>query len=570
MPVDPRGPVVFDFSLIQTVGVIVVTSAAAVLVARPLRIPAIVAYLFAGLLLGPVLGVVVMGHGAEGAAGEGVDNVEVIAKIGIVLLLFLVGLELSFDKIRDVGAVALAAGIGQVVFTAIGGFGLAWVLGFTAVEAAFLGTALTFSSTVVVVKVLDQKGDLNSLYGRIAVGIFLVQDLVVIIVLTVLTGLGTAEAMSAGTVAVGIGKAFAGMVLMLGLALAAGRYLLARPFGWIAGSPTALVIWSLGWCFGFVALADGLGLSREIGAFLAGLSLAQLGCSHDLRRRVHPLMSFFVAVFFVTLGAQMEFGAAAEHWVAGAVLSLFVLIGNPVIFMAIIARFGYSERTSFMTSVTVAQISEFSFVFAAMGMGAGLIDASILSLIALVGLVTIVGSVYMILYSEGLYGVIRRAGLLRPFGALGEAAEQAEREREAAVPRLSGHVIVVGMNALGRRLAELLHGKGETVLAIDTDPGKLTGLPCRTLVGNVEYLSVLHEAGLERAKLAVAALKIEDANRLLVYRCREFGVPVAVHGFDRSVLPALRESEPRFIIDSKAAADARLEALLREAGVLGG
>lgn len=551
----------FDHLLIQTVGVIIVTAAVAVMIARPLQIPSIVAYLFAGLLLGPVLGVLAVEH-VEAHAAHETGDIGIIAEVGIILLLFLVGLELSFDKIRDVGKVAIAAGLGQVVFTALGGFVIAWLLGFSAVESAFLAIALTFSSTVVVVKVLDQKGELDSLYGRIAVGIFLVQDMVVIIMLTVLTGLGTAEAMDPARVAVGILKAFAGMALMLGLAVLAGRYLLARPFAWISRSSWALIIWSLCLCFAFVALARTLGLSQEIGAFLAGLSLAQLGCSADLRRRVHPLMNFFVAVFFVTLGAQMQIDEAIAQWDASLILSLFVLIGNPFIFMWIIARFGYGERTSFMTSVTVAQISEFSFIFAAMGMSAGLIDASILSLVALVGLVTIVGSVYMILYSQRLYEITRRSGLLRLFRA------RPEQDADGGELGLRDHVIVVGMNALGRQLVRALHERGETVLAIDTDPLKLAGLPARTMTGNIDYQAVLHDIGLPRARLAITALKIEDTNRLFVYRCKELGVPVAVHGFDRSVLADLREQAPTYLIDSKSAADQRLEAQLRDLGAL--
>lgn len=552
----------FDSSVIETVGTVIVTAALAVLVSRPLQVPSIVAYLFAGLLLGPGLHVLPEPHRAEGVAAS---DVEVIANIGISLLLFLVGLELSIPRIRHVGTVAVTAGLGQVIFTAAGGFVIAWLLGFEVVESIFLSTALTFSSTVVVVKVLDQKGHLDQLYGRIAVGIFLVQDLVVIVVLTVLAGLGTAEAMSAGAVARGLGKASAGMGLMLALALVSSRYLLPRPFGWVARSPRTLVIWSLGWCFLFVVLADAMGLSREIGAFLAGLSLAQLRCSQDLRRRVHPLMNFFIAVFFVTLGAQMQFDAALAHWRAGVVLSLFVLIGNPLIFMAIIARFGYSERTSFYTSVTVAQISEFSFIFAAVGTNAGLIDESILSLVAVVGLVTIIASVYMILYSAPLYRVFQRAGLLKIFRAHGVADADSVHSVRLAI---SDHVIVVGMNALGRRLVELLHKRGETVLAIDTDPRKLVGLPCAVLVGNIDYRMVLHDAVLSRAKLAVTALKIEDTNALFVYRCKKAGVPVAAHVFDRSVLPGLERLGPELLIDSKAAADRHLDKLLRRLGVL--
>ncbi len=545
-----------DVSLIQTLGIVIVTSTVAVLAARLARIPAIVAYLFAGLLLGPVLAIL------PGQHGVGEAEIEIVAEIGIVLLLFLVGLELSLDKIRDVGKVALSAGIGQVVFTAAGGVAIAWLMGFDLIESVFLSTALTFSSTVVVVKVLDQKGELDSLYGRIAVGIFLVQDLVVIVVLTVLAGLGASETFSAANVAVGILKAFAGMSLLTVLALVAAKYVLPGPFGWIARSPQALLVWSLSWCFLLVLLAAAFGLSLEIGAFLAGVSLAQLKCSHDLTRRVRPLMNFFIAVFFVTLGAQMRFDAAVEHWKAAVAMSLFVLLGNPFIFMLIIARYGYSERTSFFTSVTVAQISEFSFVFAAVGVSAGLIDRGILSLIAVVGLITIVASVYMILYSEGLYQRFRRWGLLRMFKA-GERVEP-----EAVEPARRGHILIVGMNALGRRLSRELHQLGERVLAIDTDARKLANLPCETMIGNVDAFETLQEAGVSRARLVITALQIEEVNQLLAYRCRELSVPIAVHIFDRSMIAAAESLQPRYLINSKTAADLRVEKLLVELGVL--
>jgi hypothetical protein len=236
--------------------------------------------------------------------------------------------------------------------------------------------------------------------------------------------------------------------------------------------------------------------------------------------------------------------------------------------MWIIARFGYSERTSFKTSVTVAQISEFSFIFAAMGLSAGLIDQSVLSLITLIGLVTIVGSVYMILYSESLYQLTRRAGLLRMFQA--QQSSEAEDADEAARPQLRNHIVLVGMNAMGSQLARTLHDQGETVLAIDTDPVKLAALPCRTLVGDVSYLSVLDDAQLSRAKLAITALKIEEANELLAYRCHQLGVPVVIHAFDRAVVSDSRELKPAALIDPKGAADRQLDQWLREEGGLAG
>src|SRR5690606_36563098 len=209
------------------------------------------------------------------------------------------------------------------------------------------------------------------------------------VVLTLIAGLGSGEEMAAGAVARRLAAAFGGMLVLLGAALGAARWVLPRLFGWIAPSNDGLFIWSLAWCFLFVLVAELFHLSPEIGAFLAGISLAQVPFNMELRRRVAPLTNFFVAVFFVSLGVGMELGQAAEHWLAGLALAAFVLLGNPFIFMVIIARMGYGERTAFLTSVTVAQISEFSFIFAAAGVTSGLIDTSILSLVAVIGVITI-------------------------------------------------------------------------------------------------------------------------------------------------------------------------------------
>ena len=521
----------------------VVAATLLLLFTRPLNIPSIVVYILAGLILGPIgLDVLVLELAHGGAHGE--TAVAVVAELGIVLLLFLVGLELSLDKIKAVGRVAVAAGIGQVVFTAVIGFGLALLLGFDLMASIFLATALTFSSTVVVVKLLDQKNHLHSLYGRIAIGIFLVQDLVVIIVLTILAGLGDPESMTTGSLALNLGQAFLGMGAMLLLALLAARTLLVKPMSWIARSAEATLIWSLCWCFAFVVGAEWLNLSPEIGAFLAGISLAQLPIAHDLRRRVHPLMNFFIAIFFIALGAQMELSAAIENWLPALILSAFVIIGNPFTFMLIISRQGYGEQTSFMTSVTVAQISEFSFIFAAVGLSAGLIDESILSLITLVGLITIGISSYMILYSEGLYERVRRWGLLKPFGAPSKIDETPE-------PPLRDHILVVGMNAMGRRLVKDLCQRGETVLALDTDAHKLAGLPCRTLVGNIAHPAVVEETSLARAKLVISTLRIEDTNNLIAYYSKRAGVPAAIHAFDPSVVYNLQRLDVDFLIDPK-------------------
>jgi voltage-gated potassium channel Kch len=259
----------------------------------------------------------------------------------------------------------------------------------------------------------------------------------------------------------------------------------------------------------------------------------------------------------------MELGEALAQWAPALLLSLFVLIGNPVIFMWIISRLGYGERTSFMTSVTVAQISEFSFIFAAMGLAAGLISEAILSVVAFVGLVTIAVSAYMILYNEPLYRLLRGTFAVRMFGANPEPDPEPEENP------LVDHVIVVGMNALGRRLVEGLVLRGDRVLAVDTDPEKLDGLESDTLLGNIDQPAVLEEARLNDARLVVSALQIESVNALLAYRCREAGVTCSIHAFDRSVVRELRELGANHLMVPKTLGIRRMAAELRRRGVVG-
>lgn len=520
-----------------------------VMVARLARIPSIVAYILAGVILGPATGAL--------QSSEGID---IIAEAGIVLLLFLVGMELSLDKIRGVGRVAVFAGLGQVLFTIAGGYALSRALGYDPMASLFLATALTFSSTVVVVKLLTEKGDLDRLYGRIAVGIFLVQDLVAILLLTFLTGLDDVTNVEIGTIAVGFGRALGGVTILVAGALLASRYLLPTLFRWMSRSLEGLFIWSLCWCFLLVVAAERLHLTVEVGAFVAGLSLASLPYTHELRRRVHPLMNVFIAVFFTALGLQMELSTATGGWFPVLVLSLFVLLGKPPLFMWIIARFGIGERTVFLTSVTVAQISEFSFIFAAMGVTTGLIDEEVLSVIGLVGLVTIATSAYMILYNGQLYDRFRGPLLSRLL-----RAPQDDGTRDEILP-LTNHIIVVGVNSLGRHLIRELEKRGETVLAIDTDPTKLAKLECATLLGSVDHPAVLEEANFEAARLVVSALQIEDTNNLLAYRCRQAGVPASVHAFERSVIDELRRIGVNHLMIPKNIGIRRMVGELRRRG----
>ncbi|MEM1221578.1 MAG: cation:proton antiporter [Verrucomicrobiota bacterium] len=540
-----------EIPLLINLGYIVVTAAAFAFLGKLIRMPSIVSYIIAGIVLGPMLGLVSFDH-----------SLELIAELGIALLLFLVGLELSLQKVRDLWRVALILGGLQILLTAIGAFALSLLIGFNFVESIFLGMTATFSSTVVVIKLLDQKGETSRLYARLAIALFLAQDLVVICALTILSGLSGSAELSVFTISKNLFFAFGGMAILLVCVLAAARYALPKPFAWAARSPDTIFIWALCWCFLVVLLAHVFHLSVEIGAFLAGIAVAQLPIHEDLHRRLHPLMTFFIAVFLVALGIKMEFGSFAEIWPTALGLSVFVLVVKPLIIFGILSRIKFSEYTAFQTSVASGQVSEFAFILLGMGAAAGLIEGDIVSLGGLVGITTIAASSYLIIYSEKIYHIFQRLGVLKLFRAKQEPDPEENKNQ-------AGHIIVIGMNALGREIVQRLCERGESVIAIDTDLKKLEGLaPAKTVIGNVEYESLIREIGLREAKLVISALQIEDANHLLAYRCRSAGVRCAIHVFDVSVMDDLIDLETDYLISPALDGVVKQRELLKSEGVL--
>lgn len=520
-----------EVTLLLDLGYIILAATAFAFLGKKIGMPSLVGYLLAGLLLGPALGLVAIDH-----------SLELIAELGIALLLFLVGLELSFGKIKDLGKAALLLSGFQVCFTALGGFAVARLLGFEWLPAVFLAATVTFSSTVVVIKLLDQKGHMHRRYARLAVGLFLGQDIVVILALTVLSGLGSGASFELSPVLKSLGVAFGGMALLLLVVLAAARYFLPRPFAWAANSPDTIFIWALCWCFLIVLLAHQFHLSLEIGAFLAGVAVAQLPMHEDLHRRLHPLMTFFIAVFLVTLGIRMEVQDFGTVWVAALALSVFVLLIKPLLVFTILTRMRFDAHTAFHTAIATGQVSEFSFILLALGASSGLIGGSLVTLGGMVGLVTIAVSSYLILNADALYRVCEKSGVLRFLGGKQKTRTEAEDSR-------GGHCIVVGMNAMGRAIATALAARGQAVLAVDTDPRKLEGLGAvETFIGSVEYESVVEEIGLRRARLVVSALQIEDVNHLLAYRCKTFRVRCAIHAFDLSMVDDLLDLETAYLL----------------------
>jgi len=535
-----------QFPILRDLGVVVIAAALLLFAARPLRVPAILAYMLAGLVLGPGLGVFAVS-----------ESVEVFSELGIALLLFVVGLEMSLAALKDVGRAAVVVGVAQVSITALLGGALALAAGLDMAAAVFIGLAAAFSSTVVVIKLLDRAGALGALHGRLAIGILLVQDVLVAVALTVVGGFVDGGGDSLGG---GLAAAFLGIAALAVLAAAAVRFLLLPLFAWLAGSTEALFVLSLAWAFVFIVAAEMLHVSVELGAFVAGVALAQLPYNVELQRRVHPLVDFFLAVFFVSLGAGMDPVAAMGQLGTALLLSAFVLIGKPLIVAVLLGRMGHDRETSFLAGVTLGQISEFAFILTAMAAAGGLIGEQVLSLVGLVGLITIGTSSVLVPLAPRLRATLERRGALAIVGG--------HPTPPPRTPAPEGHVVVVGMNTLGRMLVERFADLGERVVAVDTDAAKLRGLPAAIVVGSVDSPALLREADVARARLVVSALQIEEANSMLAYRCGQLGVPVSIHAFDPTLVPELRELGARHLMISKHDGIRQMAAAFRRLGVI--
>ena len=350
-----------------------------------LRQPVLIAYIAMGIVAGPAVLGVVTAH----------DQIDLLAQVGVAVLLFVVGLKLDLQHIRHIGPVALATGLGQLSFTIVIGFFLILAMGKGWVEALYVAVALTFSSTIIIVKLLSDKREIDSLHGRIAVGFLIVQDLAVVIAMMVMSALrgdageGSLLAL-AGSLTLRIGIAGLGLYLLM-------RYVLPRVVDRMAQSQELLLIFAIAWGTGLASLGEWAGFSKEAGAFVAGFSLASTHYRDAINARLTGIRDFLLLFFFIDLGAKLDFSTlGGEVWPA-IVLSLFVLIGNPLIVMAIMGYMGYRKRTGFLCGLTVAQISEFSIIFVAMGISLGHVGSGALGLTTLVGLVTIAMSTYMIL-----------------------------------------------------------------------------------------------------------------------------------------------------------------------------
>jgi Kef-type K+ transport system membrane component KefB/voltage-gated potassium channel Kch len=474
---------------------------------RLFKQPLIIGYILSGILVGPlVLNILPKG-----------EMLTVFSEFGIAFLLFLVGLHLSPKVIREVGKISLITGLGQVIFTSTIGYLICLKIGFSVIASIYISVALTFSSTIIIMKLLSDKDALEKLYGRISIGFLLVQDLVAVIILIFVSSMSISANFSSIIFLI-FGKGFLVFILLFFI----GIYILPKFESFFARSQEFLFLFAIVFGLGIASLFSFIGLGLEVGALVAGIVLSMSSFSTDVGSKLRPLRDFFIISFFITLGSGMLFSEVSGMMGWVIIFSLFILIGNPLIVIILMGLFGYSKKTGFMAGLTVAQISEFSLILIGMGVKVGhlvpeQIGSSIVhipSLVTLVGLITIAGSTYMIMYSDFLYKF-----LSKPLSIF-ERKKLKEKEEIYNIPEY----VLIGENRVGFSIMEYFQKSKKNYLIVDFNPKRVKRLRTKganCIYGDVSNSGFLEELDLEKAKMVVSTVPEVDVNLMLIKKIRE-------------------------------------------------
>ncbi len=501
-------------------GIIIILATLGGLLARLCRQPLIPAYILAGILLGPVFGLI--------KSSAVLDS---LSLFGIAFLLFIVGLELDITKLRDIGKVASLGGIVQVFLTFVLGYFVAQLLGFSHLSAIYLGLILSFSSTMIVVKLLGDKRELNTLHGRIVVGILLMQDIIAIFALS---SLATMNGFSPSLFVIALLKA----AIVLLIVFLCSKFIFPGLFHRIASSQELLFLGALSICFVFALLVNAIGFSIAIGAFIAGVSLAHLPYNIEIIGKVKSLRDFFATIFFVSLGLNLSFGAM-QHLVWPLVfLTLFVLLLKPFIILLHVILFGYAKRTAFLSASSLAQISEFGLILAAQGVAAGHIPQDILTLTVLLAMITITLTSYAIKFDIVLYK--RLSGLL---DKLGIAAFSKRRFHYLPDEQLHYDVVLVGYDRIGYDILASLKRSRKSFVVVDFNPDIIKQLiahriPC--IYGDISDEEVLERIDFSKTRLVVSTVPAHDVNTALIHKVKRQGHKTITFVTAESINDAMR------------------------------
>jgi Kef-type K+ transport system membrane component KefB/voltage-gated potassium channel Kch len=473
---------------------IIVIGAAIALVMRLIGQPLIIGHILTGVIVGPAVLHVAKAPG----------TLALFSDLGIALLLFIIGLGLNPRVIKEVGRTASFVGISQVAVVTLFGFVIAKAFGLGGTASLLLGASLAFSSTIIILKLISDKKEQGRLYGKIAVSVSLVQDILAI-ALVVVTSAGSNNSIALGPLFALLVKA-----LVLGGAIYyLSMRVLPKFHHLIAENQEFLFLFAIAWGLGSAALFQKIGLSTEIGALLAGICLAPLPSAQEIAARLRPLRDFFLIVFFIALGSNLTPSSIGNNLGLIIVGVVIAAVLKPLVAMSVLGFMGYTKRTSFKASLALAQVSEFSIVLILIALNKGLISRDIVSAIVFMTLISIAASTYMIIFSDRLFNYFERyLGLFERRKVLVEQRSEANYE-----------LVLFGYQRGGHEFIDLFKKMKKKYVVVDYDPEVIDIIEQRKLnylYGDATDVELLEEAGVQRAKLVVSTIADHQTNMILL------------------------------------------------------
>lgn len=463
---------------------IVVTATVLAFAARKTGQPTIVAYILTGIVLGPVV---------FGLVQES-ELTRTMSELGLAFLLFLLGLEMDISDIRQILPEVAKITVVQTILQRILAFLVFMAVGFTLIESAVIAAATVCGATPVVVKILKDKGEISALPGRIDVGVLIIQDILLVVILALFSTGSLSDPAQ-------IGVSAAKIVLLTGLvglvSYGASKIALSRIFNPISGNNKALLVSGLGWAFIMVALSQELGLSVEVGAFLAGIGLGQVRSSSELEEQVRPLTDFFIMVFFSSIGLSLERESFLSLGMEALAASAALMAGNFAIMFFLIDRQKFTPKTSFLGSINMTQISEFTLVVGTVAVSQGMLPEKTLGFLSAVALVTMSTSSYFINYNKAIY---RR---LEPF--LQKIDSDAKQDVESKT--LSDHAVILGFDHLAENLVPVLEPEYDNIVIVDNDPSnaeELSEMEHEFIYGDFKHQGIRSSTNLRQADIVVS------------------------------------------------------------------
>ena len=506
--------------------------------ARLTRQPLILGYVLGGILISPL---------TPGPALSDLHTFELFAEIGVILLMFSIGIEFSLRDLLSVKWVALLGGpLGTLLSVGLG-LGAAALLGWPPLQGAIVGIVISVASTMVLARLLMDRGELHSRHGRVMIGITLVEDLAVVILIVLIPALGTLEAGRLLTIALALGKSLLILIPAIWLAAKVVPPLMTRVARLHSDEMFLLVALAVG--LGTAALSQAAGLSLALGAFLAGLIINGSEYAHETLARLLPLRDVFVALFFVTIGALIDPQSLIQNIPLLATMVALIVVGKLVLWTMVVWLFRQPFWTALLVGVGLTQIGEFSFILVQVARSAGHVGAEIYNATLAASLVTI----------------LINAGLVRTVpGWVAHLRGVEERTAPTGVePAAAEHVVLCGFGRVGSAVGEALETFGVGFVVIERDPDIVRGLRSRAvpcLFGDAAQVRLLEEAGAGRASLVVVALPEMDRAQLVVRGVRALSprVPILARAHSTAARDGLADSGATDIIEPELEAAATL------------